>query len=80
MLAPGVLEALMVKRRAPAISINEMIEVAKLPWGEQMGRVFNWGGLIHLRRAARCVWPPLAPTSRLCPWKHTKQTNLAPIT
>jgi hypothetical protein len=40
-LAPAVLEALMVKRRAPAISINEMIEVAKLPWGEQMGRVFN---------------------------------------
>ena len=34
------LEALVVKRRPPAISINEMVEVAKLPWGEQMGRVF----------------------------------------
>jgi len=28
-----------VKRRRPAISINEMVEVAKLPWGEQVGRV-----------------------------------------
>ena len=28
-------------RRPPAISINEMVEVAKLPWGEQMGRVFG---------------------------------------
>ena len=40
-LAPGVLEALVVKRRPPAISFNEMVEVAKLPWGEQMGRVFG---------------------------------------
>jgi hypothetical protein len=30
-----------VKRRPPAISISEMVEVAKLPWGEQMGRVFG---------------------------------------
>ncbi len=40
-LAPEVLEALVVKRRPPAISINEMVEVAKLPWEEQMGRVFG---------------------------------------
>jgi hypothetical protein len=40
-LAPGVLEALVVKRRPPAISINEMVEVARLPWEEQMGRVFR---------------------------------------
>ena len=40
-LAPEVLEALVVKRRPSAISINEMVEVAKLPWGEQMGRVFG---------------------------------------
>ncbi len=40
-LAPDVLEALVLKRRSPAISINEMVEVAKLPWGEQMGRVFG---------------------------------------
>ena len=40
-LAPEVLEALVVKRRPPAISINEMVEVAKLPWGEQMARVFG---------------------------------------
>jgi hypothetical protein len=40
-LAPGVLEALVVKRPPPAISINEMVEVAKLPWGEQIGQVFH---------------------------------------
>jgi hypothetical protein len=40
-LAPQVLEALVVKRRPPAISINEMVEVAKLPWGEQVGRLFG---------------------------------------
>jgi hypothetical protein len=40
-LAPEVLEALVVKRRPPAISINEMVEVARLPWGEQIGRVFG---------------------------------------
>jgi hypothetical protein len=40
-LALEVLEALVVKRRPPAISINEMVEAAKLPWGEQMGRVFG---------------------------------------
>jgi hypothetical protein len=34
-----ILEALVVKRRPPAISMSEMVEVAKLPWGEQMGRV-----------------------------------------
>ena len=39
-LAPEVLEALVVKRRPPAISINETVELAKLPWGEQMGLVF----------------------------------------
>ena len=31
-LAPEVLEARLVKRRPPEISINEMAEVAKLPW------------------------------------------------
>jgi hypothetical protein len=36
-----VLEALVVKRRPPAISINEMVKVAKLPWGDQMGWVFG---------------------------------------
>ena len=39
-LAYLALEALAAKRRTPAISINEMVEVAKLPWGEQMARVF----------------------------------------
>jgi len=36
-----VMEALVVKRRPPAISINEMVEGAKLPWADQMGRVFG---------------------------------------
>jgi hypothetical protein len=40
-LAPEVLEALVVKRWPPAISINEMVEVAKLPWGEQMAVVID---------------------------------------
>jgi len=40
-LAPEVLEALVVKRRPPAISINELVDVAKLAWGEQRGRVFE---------------------------------------
>jgi hypothetical protein len=40
-LAPEVPEALVVERGPPAISINEVVEVAKLPWGEQMGRVFG---------------------------------------
>ena len=40
-LAPEVMEALVVKRRPPAISINEMVEVAKLLWADQMGRVFG---------------------------------------
>ena len=48
-LAPGVLEALVVKRRPPAISINEMVEVAKLPWGEQTGRVFRQAGSVTCR-------------------------------
>jgi hypothetical protein len=40
-LAPQVLEALVLKRRPLAISINEMVEVAKLPWAEQMGQVLR---------------------------------------
>jgi hypothetical protein len=39
-LAPEVREALLVKRRPPAISINEMVEVARSPWADQMGRIF----------------------------------------
>ena len=39
-LAPEVLEVLVAKRRPPAISINEMVEVARLPWADQKGRIF----------------------------------------
>ena len=60
-LAPEVLEALVAQRRPPAISINEMVEVAKLPWEEQMVRVFNWRGLNSFSpfRPVRMV--PLSP-------------------
>ena len=40
-LAPEVLEALVVRRRPPAVSINDMVEVARLPWADQMGQVFG---------------------------------------
>ena len=40
-LAPEVLEALVLRRRPPSISINEIVEVARLPWADQMGRVFG---------------------------------------
>jgi hypothetical protein len=40
-LAPEVLEALVVRRRPPSISINEIVEVARLPWADQIGRVFG---------------------------------------
>jgi hypothetical protein len=63
-LAPAVLEALVVKRRAPAIPINEMVEVAKLPWGEQMGHVFHERSLTHRRHSARRLLVPLHSPSR----------------
>jgi hypothetical protein len=40
-LAPSVLEALVIARRPPAISIKDLMIVAELPWGEQMRRVFE---------------------------------------
>jgi hypothetical protein len=52
-LAFLVLEALVVKCRPPAISINEMVKVAKLPWAEQMARLFNRGGFNLIHRSAR---------------------------
>jgi hypothetical protein len=36
-----VLEALVVKRRPAAISINAVMGVVELSWGKQMGRVFD---------------------------------------
>lgn len=40
-LAPDVLEKLLIHRIPPALSLNELIAVADLPWAEQMGAVFG---------------------------------------
>lgn len=40
-LSPGVLETLVVTRKPPAISINDLTTVAELPWFEQANRVFE---------------------------------------
>jgi hypothetical protein len=40
-LAPDVLEKLLIHRIPPALSLNDLIAVAELPWTEQMGAVFG---------------------------------------
>ena len=40
-LSPSVLETLVITRKPPAISINDLMPVAELPWQEQMGSVFE---------------------------------------
>lgn len=40
-LSPGVLETLVITRKPPAISINDLTTVAELPWFEQANRVFE---------------------------------------
>ena len=40
-LAPDVLEALTLRRVPPALSLNDLIEIAGRPWLEQVGRVFD---------------------------------------
>jgi hypothetical protein len=40
-LSPSVLEALVITRKPPAISINDLMAVAELPWFEQAKRVFE---------------------------------------
>ena len=40
-LSPSVLETLVITRRPPAISINDLMAVAELPWFEQAKRVFE---------------------------------------
>ena len=39
-LAPDVLEKLLIDRIPPALSLNDLIVVAELPWAEQMKAVF----------------------------------------
>jgi hypothetical protein len=42
-LAPNVLEKLLIHRIPPALSLNDLMAVAELPWAEQSRRVFgNW--------------------------------------
>jgi len=40
-LSPSVLESLVITRKPPAISINDLMAVAELPWFEQAKRVFE---------------------------------------
>ena len=40
-LSPAVLETLVITRKPPAISINDLTTVAELPWFEQANRVFE---------------------------------------
>ena len=40
-LAPEMLEALVVKRQPPAIRLNEMVELERLPYAVQTRRVFS---------------------------------------
>ncbi len=40
-LSPSVLETLVITRKPPAISINDLMAVAELPWFEQAKRVFE---------------------------------------
>lgn len=40
-LAPDVLEKLLIHRIPPALSLNDLMAVAELPWEEQMETVFG---------------------------------------
>jgi hypothetical protein len=40
-LAPDVLEKLLIHRMPPALSLNDLIVVAELPWAGQMEAVFG---------------------------------------
>ena len=40
-LAPDVLEKLLIHRIPPALSLNDLVAVAEMPWAEQMGAVFD---------------------------------------
>ncbi|KQZ98431.1 hypothetical protein ASD64_15745 [Mesorhizobium sp. Root157] len=40
-LAPDVLEKLLIHRIPPALSLNDLVAVAELPWAEQLDAVFG---------------------------------------
>ncbi len=43
-LSPQVLEHLVIRRVPPAVSLNDLIAFADLPWAEQMDSVFELTG------------------------------------
>ena len=40
-LSPEVLDHLVIRRVPPALSLNDLMAVAELPWAEQMNSVFG---------------------------------------
>ena len=40
-LSQSVLETLVITRKPPALSLNDLMAVAELPWAEQMNSVFG---------------------------------------
>ena len=40
-LSPSVLETLVITCKPPALSLNDLMAVAELPWAEQMNSVFG---------------------------------------
>ena len=40
-LSPSVLETPVIPRKSPALSLNDLMAVAELPWAEQAKRVFE---------------------------------------
>ena len=42
-LAPEVMEALLVERRAPAVRVLDLLKIAERHWAEQMAAVFGEG-------------------------------------
>ena len=40
-LSPSVLETLVITRKPPALSLNDLMALAELPWAEQMNSVFG---------------------------------------
>jgi hypothetical protein len=44
-LAPEVLEHLVIRRVPAALSLNDLVAIADLPWAEQMGAVLGRGNI-----------------------------------
>ncbi len=46
-LSPEVLEQLLIQRRPPAVTLNELAAMAERPWTEQLGKVFDRENALH---------------------------------